>query len=182
MKVGESGDILKYIQNEKDISRYKLSFLEKNKAPSASQKRIISIEKEFLNLPLESMHFEDVADVAAAISIYRNSRNQFYDTYKISNPDFTPFDKADLTNIINQKISLLKNISQEYQTIKVEEANLIQNSDFYYDLVRKQAAKNGNSFDLEKRILDGKKLKDLLDLESSVLAKKELGFRRCYFQ
>jgi hypothetical protein len=33
------------------------------------------------------MDFEDVADVAAAISIYKTSRNMFYNTYNIEPPE-----------------------------------------------------------------------------------------------
>ena len=79
-------DILKYIETEKDISRFNIKTLERLKDISASKKRILEIEREFVSLSLESWDFEDVSDVAAAISIYRSSRAMFYKTYPIKKP------------------------------------------------------------------------------------------------
>ena len=71
MKTDKS-DIARYIQTEKDLSRFTIMTLERLKDISPSKKRIIEIEKEFLSLPLEKWGFEDMADVASAIS--RNER------------------------------------------------------------------------------------------------------------
>ena len=80
-----NSDILKYINTEKDLSKYQINILNKVKNPSLSQKRLMRIEHEFISLPLETIEFEDVADVATAISIYKTSRIQFYQTYNIKN-------------------------------------------------------------------------------------------------
>lgn len=164
-------EILKYIQNEKDIARYQIKQLEKNKEPSLSRKRILEIEREFVSLPFEEIPFEDLADVAAAISFYRTSRSQFFSTYKIKIPEQN-LDNKDLLSLLSRKIKFLKNISIELKNLKTQELNYIQNTELYFDLIKDRCRKNKKSFDLEKKILDGKSLDDLVKIEPLVLAKK----------
>lgn len=167
-----SNDILKYIKNEKDISRYKISTINSKSTISSAKKRIIDIEREFLNLPLEYMDFEDVADVAAAISIYRSSRSLFYQTYHIDPPNFISVDKNLLLQIIEKKAKFIYKIGYEFSTIRVEELNPVQNSDFYYDFAKRQSIKNQTTIEVEKRYLDSLDLDDLLKIEPLILAKK----------
>ena len=47
-------EFLKYIKNEKDISRYKISLLEK-RTNKEYKYRLISIEKDFIDYPFEKM-------------------------------------------------------------------------------------------------------------------------------
>jgi hypothetical protein len=172
MNPGVQDSILKYIHNEKDIARYKISRLERSDDPSPAQKRIISIEKEFINLPLEDMCFEDIADVAAAISIYRTSRSQFFEIYKIKNIDHAPISKSALINKIIKKINFINYNAQAMKNSRVQEFNYVQNSELYYELVKRQSTKNNSSFDIEKKFLDKKSLKYLLNIEPITLAKK----------
>lgn len=164
--------ISRYIQNEKDVSRYQISIFEKSKNNNPAKRRLLDIEKEFVNLPLETIDFEDVADVAAAISIYRSSRVLFYETYKISPPKIDGINKNVIFDHLNKKIDFLKQQAFEFMNSKVEELNLVQNSDFYYDLAKNQALKNGTTIDLEKRKLDNMDLNSLLKIEPITLSKK----------
>lgn len=165
-------EILRYIQNEKDVSRYQISILEKFQKLSLSKKRILNLEKEFLLLPLEDMNFEDVADVAAAISIYKSSRNLFYQTYKIPPPEEYSFNKTKYLNYLKTKLDFIRNSGLELISNRVQEINLVQNSAFYYELAQRQAFKNGTSIELEKRNLDNLDLVALLLLEPLTIAKK----------
>lgn len=167
--MGDRDNIIKYIQNEKDISRYKISFLQKVKSPTPSQKRILNIEKEFVSLPLENLGFCDIPDVAAAISIYRTSRSQFFDIYKIKMNQVVDESSLDL---VNRKLSFIKESGKSFQSSKIEEINPIQNSDIYYDFIKKSSSKSGNNFDVEKKILDLKNLSQLLKIEPITIAKK----------
>jgi hypothetical protein len=166
------GEVLRYIENEKNISFYKISILEKHKSPNNSHKRILDIEREFVNLPLEDMNFEDAADVAAAILIYRTSRKQFYETYNIPQPYHLENDKAEIASRIGSKVEYLKKIVLDYTTTKIQEVNPVQNYEIYHDLAKKQAVKNGTSFEVEKKILDKKNLHSLMEIEPVTLAKK----------
>lgn len=165
-------EILRYIQNEKEIAKYQVSVLEKLQNLSPSKKRILSLEREFLSLPLENMEFEDVADVAAAISIYKGSRNLFYQTYKISIPESHHVNKLKYFSYVNSKLNFIKTSGLELTTTRIQELNLVQNSDFYYDLAQRQALKNGSTIELEKRQLDSLNLQELLKLEPLTIAKK----------
>lgn len=165
-------DILKYIKNEKDISRYQISMIERRESISPSQKRILCMEREFVELPLESMSFEDVADVAAAISIYKTSRGLFYKTYSIEPPKLYKINKAALINSLLEKRSFIEKTAQTLVHTRVQELNLVQNSDFYYDFAKRQSIKNGTTIDLERRALDSMSLKALLGLEPLTIAKK----------
>lgn len=173
--------ILIYIQNEKDISRYQISVFEKIKNISPAKRRLLSIEKEFINLPLESMNFEDVADVAAAISIYKTSRSIFYKTYHIEPPTLKSLNKNKVLNILVDKIEFVKKIAISQMTTKIQELNLIQNSDFYYDLVKRQSLKNNSSIEIEKRQLDLLNLEQLLIIEPLTLAKKRARVQAAIF-
>ena len=181
MPLEEQNDILKYIQNEKDISRYKISTLEKRSSISPAKKRILSIEKEFVNLPLEAIDFEDIADVAAAISIYRMSRTQFYQTYKIEKPELYQINKAKLAKSLNERLIFIRKTGRTCMRTRVQELNPMQHSDFYYDLAKRQSIKNRTSIDTEKRQLDSLPLSELLKLEPLTLAKKRARTQAAMF-
>jgi hypothetical protein len=165
-------EILKYIQNEKDISSYKISMLEKNQNSTPSKKRILNIEKEFISLPLESIVFEDTADVAAAISIYRNSRALFYQIYDLEEPKSYQIDKKKFVESIENKILFINSLGSNLMTNRVQEVNLVQSSGLYYDLVKNISKKNKTSFDFEKRQIDKMNFSEISKLENSTLAKK----------
>jgi hypothetical protein len=131
MKTDKS-DIARYIQTEKDLSRFKIMTLERLKDISPSKKRIIEIEKEFLSLPLEKWGFEDMADVASAISIYRSSRSLFYKTYNMQKPNDISTDE--IKNIVNSKISFIKEKQQAFLFNMVDEMNLVQNEELFSQL------------------------------------------------
>jgi len=170
MEVNEQ--ILKYIQNEKDISRYKISTLERASNISPSKKRILNIEREFLSIQFEFMDFEDVADVAAAISIYNTSRGLFYKTYNLERPKLYQVNKRALITSLNRKLDFIKQTGHTFAHIRVQELNLIQNSDFYYDFTKRQSIKNRSSIDFEERAVNFLNHKELLKMEPLTIAKK----------
>ncbi len=179
-----SDDILKYIENEKDLSRYKISRLEKNSDLNLSKKRVIDIENEFINLPLEEMLFEDVADVAAAIQIYRQSRAEFYKTYKIKSEQGWLYNnqKTDyLLKSLQAKISFLEIQTKEWLSNRIEEVNLVQNSELHYELVKTESFKNKTSLEYEKRKLGAINILDLLKLEPATMAKKRARMQTMIF-
>lgn len=171
-------NLLRYIKNEKDISQYKIAALSRKKNLNLSQRRLLDIETEFISLPFENMEFEDVADVAAAIAIYRISRISFYKTYIAK-------EKIDTQNLgkslISDKTDFLKNLSQELMISRVEEVNLVQNSELYFDLIKKQSIKNNTSVDFEKRNLDEMNLDSLLQIEPAIISRKRARIQATLF-
>lgn len=165
-------EINSYIQNERYISKYKISCLERYKDLSHSKKRLLNIEREFLTLPLENLDFEDIADVAAAISIYYSSRNLFYQTYEVSPPELYQIDKPKLVQAISDKLDFIGDTGRTLIRTRVQELNLVQNPDFYYDFAKRQSIKNKTTIDFERRELDSMSLRELLDVEPLTIAKK----------
>lgn len=162
-------EILRYIQNEKDLAQYHISRLEKDKNFSPAKRRILDIERDFISLPLESLPFEDVADIAAAISIFRTSRSLFYQTYQIAEPIIN---KGKYLDLLIKKFNFIKKIGIDYLNTKPQELNLVQSSEFNYDLAKRQSLKNGSSIEIEKRQIDILSLGDLLKIEPLTIAKK----------
>jgi hypothetical protein len=162
--------ILKYISVEKDISRHYISRLEKRESLESSKRRILEIEKEFVSLPLENMYFEDVADVAAAISIYRSSRSLFHKTYDTN--ALLDEERKVLLKKINKKISFLENTAVELMSIRIREINVVQSEDFFDELSEYVSKKTGKKIRTIKRELEKKNIKELLEIEPIKLAKK----------
>ena len=153
-------NILKYISTEKEISRYNIGKLESKKLLSPSNKRILDIEREFVNLPLENIKFEDVADVASAIAIYRGSRSLFHKTYNIVKmvDDSIGFN----FNTIEKKISFLSCLSNELLNIRVKEINVVQDNDLYQEMMGRFP-----NIDIENESLE-----NLLKIEPIKISKK----------
>jgi hypothetical protein len=74
-------EIIKYIENEKLISKYKISSIDSSRFSTPSSRRLLEIEKQFVLFPFEDMFFNSISEVAAAISLYRTSRYLFLRTY-----------------------------------------------------------------------------------------------------
>jgi hypothetical protein len=155
-------DILQYVQNEKDISRYNIYRLEKRKSLDPTKRRLLEIEREFVKLPLEEMGFDDVADVAAAIRIYRDSRGQFYKTYNIKKE----------SDILKQKVDFLSSVKNQMLTYRPQEINLIQDEIFLNELALIESEKSGSSFNEEAKRLGNMSIEELENIEPLSMAKK----------
>ena len=164
-------NILDYIKNEKDLSKYNLKFLLKKDISKSSVKRLINIEKEFISTPFEYMNFETVADVATAISIYRKSRQDFYQTYKIESIQ-VKLDRSELLDIFNLKKQRIKEIADNILWKKLESINVVQDENIFEELVAHEASRKLRQYssvfsDLEKLSLD-----ELLLIEPIKISKK----------
>ncbi len=164
-------EILRYIKTEKEISKYSIEKLEKKSSLKPLKKRILEIEREFVSLPLEQMDFEDVADVAAAISIYRSSRGLFYKSYDVDNL-IQKKSKKDILEIAEKKLGFLSNLSAELMTNRVQEVNVVQDMEIFQELVQHEMKKNATKESEEKKRLGSKDLGELIKIEPLKLSKK----------
>lgn len=171
-------DIKKYIDVERELSKYQLDILLKIKNPSHAQKRLIQIEEEFLSLPFYDMSFEDVSDVATAIAIYKTSRLEFYKSYDVKDLDDK---KKNLLKEVSKKFIFVRNISKEQMLIKPQEVNLVQNSEFYYELLNRESIRNETTIALEKKRLDVFTLDELNDIEPVILSKKRARLQAIHY-
>lgn len=169
MAVTTHNEILSYIDIEKDLSRFNIKTLERSKDISASKKRILEIEKEFISLPLETWEFEDVADVAAAISIYRSSRSLFYKTYGVKKPK--SLTKNELIDRLNRKISFIQESANEFTGRKVEEINLVQDEELFYELGKHMARRGRKRLQAVIEELEPLSLNELNKLEPIMISK-----------
>jgi hypothetical protein len=73
--------VLKYIAEEKDIAKYKISLL--NKGSSKQYKaRLISIEEDLVEYAFEKIGAESIDELRTAISLFRTDRHLFYEQYE----------------------------------------------------------------------------------------------------
>ena len=124
--------INKYIANEKELARFNIRRLQKRKSLEPSQRRLKEIEEEFVSLPLEEYAFESVADVAAAIRIYRMSRGMFYKTYDIPKP--RDLERSFIDKKLNKKIIFIQNLSNDLLNKRTKELNSVQDEEIFEDL------------------------------------------------
>jgi hypothetical protein len=76
-------EALNYLKTEREISAFRAESLRKlSEKGSASTKRLLAIEDEFISLPFEELA-DDVAGLLCAINIFRNSRTAFYEMYGV---------------------------------------------------------------------------------------------------
>ena len=102
---------LKYIKNEKDISRYKVSVLEKRPNKSYTH-RLISIEKDFLEYPFEKIDFKSEKDLKDAISLFKIDRRQF-------EKRFAKNTVLKTMTVSSQQIGLLKRKIKYYEDLYI---------------------------------------------------------------
>jgi len=167
----ENLKILKYISEEKDISKYKLSTLG-SKSDSAARNRLIAIEKEFINLQLEDMGFTSLADAATAIKIYRTSRGLFYKTYKISVDEPTAFDRDALIYNIKKRVEFLETQAHACTHRHTQKLNLAEDSDLYSELLIKHSIRNSSSIKDESEKFKKLGFNELFKMEPLTLMKK----------
>lgn len=171
MTIDNKIEILKYIETERDISRFNIRTLGKIENLSASKKRILDIEREFVSIPFETFEFQDVADVAAAISIYRTSRSLFYKTYNVNKPKV--LSDSELEYIIKSKKSIIRNTANVFLKSKVEEINLVQNEEMFFALCNLLQARSAGRKTLQDVVSDLEELTldELNRLEPIILSK-----------
>lgn len=105
-------NILKYIENEKDIARCRVSILEKLSDPKPSKKRILEMEKDFIMFPFERMSFSSLELAKEAIVLYRTYKSYFFIKYSKEIPSLDiDFSKPELYSKIRKKIVFLKDLS-----------------------------------------------------------------------
>lgn len=150
-------DVIQYIKNEKDLAQYQLLILQRKQNNNA-YKRLIEIEQEFLNLPLESANFQTVKEIKEAVSLYRKSRQLFYKTYS--------------QFLLDPKINFIKELNKKLSSKYIHDQNIVQSDFFYIQLAKYFSNKNSSNIEEQKRILKNHDLKALLMLEPVALAKQ----------
>ena len=81
-----SKDVLRHIENEKEISHYRIKSLKKISNLKPYKKRLLKAEIEFYNFPFENIEFTSIDSVRFAMDLFKTSRIQFEKKYGIKRP------------------------------------------------------------------------------------------------
>ena len=118
-------NFLKYIKNEKDISRYKVSVLEKRPNKSYTH-RLISIEKDFLEYPFEKLEYKSIENLKNAVSLFKIDRRQFEKRFAKNIVSKTITVSNQQAGILKRKIKYYEDLYIHLLDVKIKEVNLLQ--------------------------------------------------------
>jgi hypothetical protein len=118
-------NFIKYIKNEKDISRYKISVLEKRPNKNYTY-RLISIEKDFLEYPFEKIDFKDLDGLRNAISLFKIDRGQFEKRFAKNSVFKTIAVSNQQILILKKKLKYYEDLYKYLLDVKVKKINLLQ--------------------------------------------------------
>jgi hypothetical protein len=122
-----SDSVLKYIAEEKDIARYKISLLSKG-SKKQYKTRLISIEKDFLEYTFEKIGIESIEELRVAMTLFRADRHLFYEQYEKKSAEknrvITDLHVAELKDKLSFYILRYKDLLDA----DIKEINLIQDS------------------------------------------------------
>jgi len=117
--------LFKYIKDEKDISRYKISLLEKGSKKNYKY-RLISIEKDFIEYPFEKINFTDLDELKDALGLFKTDRALFEKRFSKNIVQKTKLVSEKQIEILNKKSEFYQNIYKYLLNFKIKEINLLQ--------------------------------------------------------
>ena len=162
-------DIFKYINNEKDIARCRVSILEKLSDPKPSKKRILDMERDFINFRFEDMNFASIEDVDNSIVLYRTYKTYFFIKYSEKIPIAKiPMTKKDVYLKIKKKYLFL-NYLVENITDDIIKINIYDDQIEYFNY--KKICNNKNISALSKAELGSLSISRLRRVEPSSVSK-----------
>jgi hypothetical protein len=118
-------DFLKYIKDEKDISRYKISLLEE-RTNKEYKYRLISIEKDFIDYPFEKNSFKDLDELKHAMSLFKTDRPQFERKFSKNIITKTRIVSGGHISSLQKKNKYYEDLYKYLLDIKIKEINLLQ--------------------------------------------------------
>ena len=153
-----SKDILKHINDERDISRYKLQALKKG-VKKQYKERLITLEEDFLDYPFERLNLKSVDQVRDAMLLFRSDRKAFNEEYESFGRTKSRVITSSQIKILKDKCNFYKNKYKNLLDIQIKELNIIQ-SEYLKSLY------SGEPLSLESNGIDY-----ILEAEGAALAK-----------
>ena len=123
-------EILKHIKDEKDVSRYKISVLEKRAKNKPYKHRLISIEKDFIEYPIEKIEFKSLIEAREAIILFKVSRLEFITKYSPDKPKERDKINAKERKLLNDKVSFYENKYKNLLEEGIKKINILED-DFF---------------------------------------------------
>lgn len=117
--------ILKYITEEKDISRYKLSLLRKG-AKKKYKARLINAEESFIDYPFEKIEASSLSEVRDAMSLFKTDRGEFLRRYEGSSVSKESLITEEGLSTLLNKNKFYIQIYKDILDAKIKEVNIMQ--------------------------------------------------------
>jgi len=165
-------DILKYIDNEKEVSRCKVSILESITDLTFGKKKSLYFEKALVKFPFDVLDISNKSSADGAIYLYRNNRALFREKY------LNNINKNNFNNIIRdydlifekffclyKKIIFLEEAEGKFKKALVQQINPVQNKFIFNEL---RSYGKGHS---EEYLLSLNN-DELIDIEPLIVSKK----------
>jgi len=180
--------INKFIENEKDISKCKISILESISNLKPSKRRLLEIERSFVGFDFNSIGIKTIDECKEAITLFRSSRTLFYIKYNIPSgkvkygsvpsSNFSGL-KRDFSSA-SFKFKFLKDISSHLMRIRPQEINIVQ-SRYYFDKFLKFVESTERNMPIGACDLSSKSILDLAPYEPVVLSRQRAREQVSYF-
>ena len=118
--------LLNYIDEEKSISKYKITLLKKG--PEKPYKtRLLSIEADFISYPFNKIEVKDVAELKEALGLFRVDRSEFDKLYSSNILQKTRVISASQLNNLKDKIVFYESLYKTLVEKTIQEINIVQN-------------------------------------------------------
>ena len=119
--------VLKYISEEKEISKYKLSLLSKG-ARRQYKARLVSIEREFLDFSFEKIPADSIDEMREAMRLFRSDRHAFHDKYEHRPAVSKRVITQDHVNLLKRMVLFYEGKYKSILDMELKKINLIQNT------------------------------------------------------
>ena len=117
--------VLKYIAEEKDIAKYKISLLNKG-VKKQYKARLLSIEKDFVSYPFEKIRADSVDELRVAMALFRSDRHSFYEQYEKKSKEKNRVVTEAQIEGLKSRLRFYAERYKDLLDIDIKEINLIQ--------------------------------------------------------
>jgi len=117
--------VLKYIAEEKDIARYKISLLGKG-SKKQYKARLVSMEKDFVGYAFEKIGAESIDELRTAMNLFRADRHLFYEQYEEKSAEKNRVVTDLQIERLKDKLNFYVERYKDLLDIDIKEINLIQ--------------------------------------------------------
>jgi len=119
-------NIEKYIEEEKQLSEYKLQLLKTGESKQYKE-RLVLKEEDFINFDFSKISFASLEEVRDAVLLFKTSREEFDIKYGDSKKkSLEKVSQSDL-DVLNEKILFFENKYKWILDKKIKEINIIEN-------------------------------------------------------
>jgi len=117
-------ELLDFLNEERSISEYKIQTLDRGEL-KAYKARLLSIEKDFLKFPFDSLEIDEIGEFRYAISIFKTDRSAFDKKYN-NNLRSKPASSPRYIASLKKRIAFFKKLYKFLLENKIRKVNLLE--------------------------------------------------------